>query len=271
MNFEDLNKDSEPNSQSYEQSGYTAQNTAQQQQISLNKQDNAQQQQISLNKQIHAQQQQPTYAQSPYGQSTYGQSTYGQSTYGQSAYGQSTYGQSTYGQQNNAEQSQTESIYSRYYNSAYSQGNSAPRLYSDGDRLTRFKDYYDLFASQQTKKMVNLLVIITYAAAALMLLVGIFADSFSLLDFAFYAIFATLLAVRKGGAYSLVLSIYNALLVLLNLIIIIFTMIGGGMVPISSITGFARSVFVLFLSIMVTARLMKLKTGFRQGRYAHMD
>jgi hypothetical protein len=119
--------------------------------------------------------------------------------------------------------------------------------------------------------MVNLLVIITYAAAALMLITGIAVDSFNLLDFAFYATFATLLTVRKGGAYSLVLSIYNALLALLNLIIIIFTITAGSMVTTSIITNFSRSVFVLILSIMVTARLMKIKTGFRQGRYSQMD
>ena len=229
-------KQEEPQQQ---QNPFAKQDEPQQQQNPfLAKQEEPQQQQISLNKQEEPQ---------PTGR-------------GITAYSQLTGSEDTY--------------VSKYYNIAYSQMHKtapAPRLRSDGDNIRTFRDYYDLFAAQSTKKMFNLLLFIVYGSALLMLILGIAVDSFSLLDFAFYIIFGTLLAVTKQGAFAIVLTAYNSLAVLLNFILIFAAIAGGGLITSAAITSLSRSIFVLILSITVSIKLRKLKMAFVRKKYTEIS
>lgn len=205
------------------------------------------------------------YAEAVYGQKTYGQPNNTQQYAG--TYGQRTYGQSTYSQQNSPEQfapNQNSSIYSKYYNVANGYNSAPQRTYPDGDRLTRFKDYYDLFASNQTKRWLNVLVIICYLSSLGMFILGFFSAA-NFLDCAVYAILTTLLLATKKWGFSLALTIYNGVAMLINIIFTIMIIsMGISDFSFSTIRGLIRGLFVLILAIGVTTNLIKLNKGFKE-------
>ena len=287
----------QPNS--YEQSAYNQQNYSQQyQQPDYNQQSDYQQyQQSDYNQQSDYQQyQQSDYPQNEHQQSAYTQqdkpqqaeskqyanstSEYTPGSYSQqnkyNLYGrnnhsqntdQKTYMQKTYGHgvdSNSTTNEQANDIYNNLLAQAVGKKNTTPRAYPDGDRLTNFRDYYDLFASHETKKWFNRLVVVCYLISLGMFIIGFF-DSSSFLDFAIYAIFTTLLLVTKKWGFSLALTIYGGLATLLNIILLIMILaLGMGSFSLSTVRGIVNALAVVVLAINVTVNLMKLNKGFKE-------
>lgn len=161
---------------------------------------------------------------------------------------------------------------SEYYNYAYYRSLVCSQQRNDTDDiLTRFKDYYDLFASKGTKRLVNLLLFICYAISLTVLWNAMIWGVPNLITFSVYFVFGILLTTTKQEAFSLVLAFYSVLYMVFLAILFSFSLKATIYIPTPYITMLVKHILLLILCLVVTFKLKVVKKDFKQCKYIQAD
>ena len=161
---------------------------------------------------------------------------------------------------------------SEYYNYAYFRCLVCSQKRNDTDDiLTRFKDYYDLFASKGTKRLVNLLLFICYAISLTVLWNAMIWGVPNLITFSVYFVFGILLTTTKQEAFSLVLAFYSVLYMVFLAILFSFSLKATSYIPTPYITMLVKHILLLILCLVVTFKLKVVKKDFKQCKYIQAD